>query len=376
MKVFIFFLLSILFTSHHSFGQTCRELFTVTSNQYSLKKHDFVVDSVLGVLKIVSIDSQNDVLEVIRLDPDNARQAGSHNSALTIKISPFLKRKFAKIPSTESSLIVKNRVSSTYSFSALKYYFALYRIIELLAGNKSNFKFKEQLRDTISSDTLNSWTFKVFERKLPKGLDDLIAQIESVTGENLVQSGILSTLSLRSKWKNDRLAWPASAGKKANIFQRADGSKHNVEVSIEMDIDHFARTYLWKKSSSAPLPSISIEHFEKSLQTRSNAGLKPMGKVFIVEQDGELSRHHVNFESTIIKFPNKNQQEMTSSAYSPFWRELLDIAEKQIDLKDVNGKPALFFISKRISNIDAVAAHLRQLAWINGATLVSQIRVE
>lgn len=376
MKIFIFSLLLILFTPHHSLGQTCRELFTVTSNQYSLKKDDFIVDSLLGVLKIVSVDSQNDVLEAIRLDPDNARQVGSYNSALPIKISPFLKRKFAKIPSTESNAIVKNRVSSTYSFSALKYYFALYRIIELLAGNKSNFKLKEQLSAVLSSDTLNSWTFKIFERKLPKGLDDLIAQIESATGENLVQSGILSTLSLRSKWKNDRLAWPASAGKKANIFHRVDGNKHNVEISIEMDIDHFARSYLWKNSSSAPLPSISLEHFEKSLQARSQAGLKSIGKVFIVEQEGELSQNSVNLESTILRFPNKNQQEVTSFAYAPFWRELLDVVERPIDLKDVNGKPALFFISKRVSNIDAVAAHLRQLAWINGATLVSQIRVE
>jgi hypothetical protein len=373
MKILIFCLTFFLFYSQSLFAQTCRELFTLSSNQYSLKKHDFIVDSEFGVLKIVSADFQNDVLEVVRLDPDKARQVGGYNSRQSIKIAPFIKRKFAKIPSKESSLIVKDRVSSTYSFAALKYYFALYRIIDLLAGNKSNFKLKEQFRDQLSSETLNTWTFKVFERKLPKGLDDLIAQIESVTGENLVQSGILSTLALRSKWKSDRLAWPASAGKKANVFQRADGRRQNVELSIEMDIDHFARTYLWKNSLSAPLPIISIEQFVISLQPNINVDIKSLGKVFIVEQDSELSQT-VKFDFTPLKF--SNNQKWIYSDYAPYWRELLQVAESPINLKNVNGQKTMFFISKRVPNIDAVAAHLRQLAWINGATSISQIIVE
>lgn len=404
--LFVFFLITLVGTDSLALVR-CQDIFSGPQNNYSersssvdldgffnaLKIGDRIIDSNLGFLKVLSIGIGE--IQVVRLDLNASKQMIGYRTPVPFTIRKDSGYKMAKVGTPESAKIIKDRITRFYGFRLIQNYFAFYRILELYAGKNSNYKYKARIEGAIlmaSGSTQNptriliDFAQQIFNGKQPDGLKELIDFVERATGENLVQTGILATLERRPDWKADRWPWPQVTGLSGlpKGIRRRSGKSQWSEGSVEMDVDHFARTALWKKNQQNVEESPHAGNiFKLSELTERNVEFymprNSDGKIMIIDPQKRISDHLdvIHFPYEVIQLTPFSQISKTWNSPSAHWKKLFEVATTSFSFsrKDVDGSDLTILISSATPNLEATVLHVTRKAWLLGARNVRVIRV-
>ncbi len=242
--------------------------------------------------------------------------------------------------------VIEQRIQQRYDKNRVKDYFKLYRIAELVLGrnlddlkylrnslikllNEYEFKsswahsYQDPVRNKISHltqlvffnfvyDSDDQGENEYYDQKVL--FDDFVLKAENILKENLILSGILASLQERSQWLADRWAWPKSTSspevsstenryfRLANMMfpvevQRHNKEGYNVAQTVEMDIDHYLRSYFWLQNYDV---SVAKTKEVESLAEINQRSIR--GKRVLVYGDNDF------VDSVTKEFSNREQR--------------------------------------------------------------------